>query len=59
MTTDDATPLDPKEQMKAALAAKKAATHLQASGPDGRGAQGGGTQGPHTGKRQFRRKSGG
>lgn len=52
------TPLDPKEQMKAALEAKKAGTHMHAAGP-GAAKSSGATQSKAAGKRQFRRKAGG
>lgn len=53
-------PLDPKEQMKVALEAKKASQHASAAGPSGgKGKASGGPQGQQGGKRQFRRKSGG
>ncbi len=52
---------DPKEAMRAALEAKKAAQHgSAAAGPHAQGK--GGNAGPHGqvgGKRQFRRKAGG
>jgi hypothetical protein len=51
-------PTDPKEQMKAALDAKKAAHHMNAAGAEGRG-KASGPQAQHAGKRQFRRKAGG
>lgn len=55
---DNPAPLDPKEQMKAALEAKKNAQHLHAEGAASKGKQGG-AHGPQGGKRQFRRKAGG
>ncbi len=57
---DAATPLDPREQMKAALEAKKAAQHSNnAGGPQGGAKASGGPHGQQGGKRQFRRKAGG
>lgn len=55
---DNPAPLDPKEQMKAALEAKKQAQHLHAEGAASQGKKGS-SQGPQGGKRQFRRKAGG
>lgn len=52
-------PLDPKEQMKAALEAKKTASHGNAAGAQGSGKASGGPHGQQGGKRTFRRKSGG
>ena len=51
----------PKEQMKAALDAKKAAVHAKAAHAEGGGTGqvGGGPHGQQGGKRTFRRKSGG
>lgn len=55
---DAAAPLDPREQMRAALEAKKHAQHKHAdAAAAGRGS--GGSQGQQGGKRQFRRKAGG
>lgn len=51
-------PKDPKEQMRAALEAKKNAQHKHAEGVSSAGKQGG-SQGQQGGKRQFRRKAGG
>lgn len=52
--------LNPKERMKAALDAKKAAQHASAAaGPHGAGKASGGPHGPQGGKRTFRRKAGG
>ena len=52
-------PIDPKEQMKAALEAKKAAQHAGASGGGSPHAKAsGGPHGPQGEKRQFRRKAG-
>lgn len=57
---DDPGPLDPKEQMRAALAAKKAARHgTAAAGPRGGAKASGGPHGQQGGRRQFRRKAGG
>lgn len=50
--------VDPKEQMRAALEAKKNAQHRHAEGVTGPGKQGT-SQGQQGGKRQFRRKAGG
>ncbi|WP_342372335.1 DUF5302 domain-containing protein [Propioniciclava soli] len=51
---------DPREQMKAALEAKKNAQHGSAGGPAGSpGRASGGPHGQQGGKRQFRRRSGG
>lgn len=51
---------DPKEQMRAALEAKKAAAHANTSGAAGsKGKTGGGPHGQQGGKRAFRRKAGG
>lgn len=50
--------VDPKEQMRAALEAKKNASHHHADGTTTVG-KAGGEQGKHGGKRQFRRKAGG
>ena len=55
---DAAAPLDPKEQMRAALEAKKNAQHIHAEGAGSSGKKGG-SQGPQGGKREFRRKAGG
>ena len=51
----------PKEQMKAALDAKKAAVHASEAHAAGgsSGKSGGGPHGQQGGKRTFRRKSGG
>lgn len=54
----DSTP-DPKEQMRAALDAKRAAQHGSASGGDAKPKAAGGPHGQQGGKRTFRRKSGG
>ncbi|MFT3876181.1 MAG: DUF5302 family protein [Propioniciclava sp.] len=51
--------VDPKEQMKAALEAKKNAHHGSAQGANGGGKNAGGPHGQQGGKRTFRRKSGG
>lgn len=51
--------LDPKEQMRAALEAKKASAHGGSTGSQGPGKVSGGAQGQQGGKRTFRRKSGG
>lgn len=56
---DAAAPLDPKEQMRAALEAKKTAQHIHADSAGSVGKGGGGQQGKQGGKREFRRKSGG
>lgn len=61
MTNPDASqpdPLDPKEQMRAALDAKKQAQHIHAESSSANGPRGG-SQGQQGGKREFRRKSGG
>lgn len=55
---DAAGPVDPKEQMRAALEAKRNAQHRHADGAASSGKQGG-SQGQLGGKRQFRRKAGG
>lgn len=58
--SDAADPIDPKEQMRAALEAKKAAHHKNADGPDPKNNAGGGhTAGKAGGRREFRRKAGG
>ncbi len=51
----------PKDQMRAALDAKKAAVHAKAAHAEGGGTGqvGGGPHGQQGGKRTFRRKSGG
>ena len=55
----DAGAVDPKEQMRVALEAKKAAQHASAAaGPHGEG-KAGGPQHQQGGKRTFRRKAGG
>lgn len=54
-----AQPLDPKEQMKAALEAKKAAQHAGGQGAQGGPKASGGPHGQQGGKRTFRRKAGG
>ncbi len=51
-------PLDPKEAMRQALEAKKAAHHAHAEGAGGTKSMGS-THAKAAGKRQFRRKSGG
>ena len=56
--TEESTP-DPKEQMRAALEAKRAAQHGSAAGGDARAKASGGPHGQQGGKRTFRRKSGG
>ena len=56
---DAATPLDPKEQMKAALEAKKNAAHANTQGAQGGPKASGGPHGQQGGKRTFRRKAGG
>lgn len=50
---------DPKEQMRAALEAKKAAQHGGAGGAGNTPKASGGPHGQQGGKRTFRRKSGG
>lgn len=50
---------DPKEQMKAALEAKKAAAHARDAKSEASGRVTGGPHGQVGGKRVFRRKSGG
>lgn len=58
--SDGQAPIDPKEQMRAALEAKKAAHHKNADGPDPKNnADGGHTAGKAGARREFRRKSGG
>lgn len=52
-------PLDPKEAMRIALERKKAAEHASAAHGITADRSQGSTHGPATGKRQFRRKSGG
>ncbi|QIK72459.1 DUF5302 domain-containing protein [Propioniciclava coleopterorum] len=54
----DSTP-DPKEQMRAALEAKRAAQHGSAAGGENKRKAAGGPHGQQGGKRTFRRKSGG
>jgi hypothetical protein len=56
---DDPTPLDPKEQMRLALEAKRAGEHASGSATEAQRSSGGGPHGKVGGKRQFRRKSGG
>ncbi|MDO5535130.1 MAG: DUF5302 domain-containing protein [Propionibacteriaceae bacterium] len=51
--------IDPKEQMKAALEAKKNASHGTAQGTQGGPKASGGPHGQQGGKRTFRRKAGG
>lgn len=51
--------LDPKEQMRAALEAKKNAQHGTSAGTQGGSKASGGPHGQQGGKRTFRRKSGG
>ena len=51
--------VDPKEQMKAALEAKKNAQHGSAAGAQGGAKTAGGPHGQQGGKRTFRRKAGG
>lgn len=51
-------PADPREQMKAALEAKKAHTRKGTDHADAKG-KGSAVRAPQAGKRQFRRKSGG
>ena len=50
---------DPKEQMRAALEAKRAAQHGGAAGAGAKPKASGGPHGQQGGKRTFRRKSGG
>lgn len=50
--------MDPKEQMRAALEAKKKAQHKHADGVASSGKQGG-SQTQQGGRREFRRKAGG
>ena len=56
--TDETTP-DPKEQMRAALEAKRAAQHGSAAGGGASAKASGGPHGQQGGKRTFRRKAGG
>lgn len=56
---DDTTPIDPKEQMRRALEAKRAGLHASGQAHDARRSSGGDPHGQAGGKRQFRRKSGG
>lgn len=58
-TAADDAPLDPKEQMRAALEAKKAGAHTGENHADGKGKLAGGPHGQAAAKRVFRRKSGG
>ena len=51
--------IDPKEQMKAALEAKKNASHANTQGAQGGPKASGGPHGQQGGKRTFRRKAGG
>ncbi len=51
--------IDPKEQMKAALEAKKNAAHANTQGAQGGPKASGGPHGQQGGKRTFRRKAGG
>ena len=51
--------VDPKEQMKAALEAKRNAAHGSAAGVQGGPKAAGGPHGKQGGKRAFRRKAGG
>lgn len=51
--------LDPKERMRAALDAKKAAAHSRDAHAEATSKVSGGPQGKAAGKRVFRRKSGG
>lgn len=51
--------VDPKEQMKAALEAKRAASHASAAAGKGGDKASGGPHGQQGGKRTFRRKAGG
>lgn len=51
--------VDPKEQMKAALEAKKNAQHANAGGTQTGPKASGGPHGQQGGKRTFRRKAGG
>ena len=51
--------VDPKEQMRAALEAKKNANHANAAGAHGGPKASGGPHGQQGGKRTFRRKAGG
>ena len=51
--------VDPTEQMKAALEAKKNAQHGSAAGAQGGAKAAGGPHGQQGGKRTFRRKAGG
>lgn len=51
--------VDPKEQMKAALEAKRKAQHASAAGVQGGPKASGGPHGQQGGKRTFRRKAGG
>ncbi len=50
---------DPKEQMRAALEAKRAGQHGSAAGAEQKAKASGGPHGQQGGKRTFRRKSGG
>lgn len=52
-------PLTPKEQMAAALEAKKAAHHASAESASGIPGKAGGSQNKGGSKRMFRRKAGG
>jgi len=56
---DDDQVVDPKEQMKAALEAKKNAQHGGSTGVQGGPKASGGPHGQQGGKRAFRRKAGG
>ena len=58
-TGDDTTPLDPKEQMRLALDAKRAGEHASGTANEAQRSTTGGPHGKVGGKRQFRRKSGG
>lgn len=58
-TADETTAVDPKEQMRAALEAKKAGAHSGENHADGKGKLSGGPHGQAAAKRVFRRKSGG
>ena len=51
--------VDPKEQMRAALEAKRNASHGSAAGTQGGPKAAGGPHGQQGGKRTFRRKAGG
>lgn len=55
---DSTPPLDPKEQMRRALEAKRAGAHASEGGHDAQRSSLGGPHGKAGGKRQFRRKSG-